>query len=48
MPQGARDGGVAMSGCKADICSCNICISTIHGGRMPQGARDGGVADYDC
>ena len=25
----------------ADICSCNICTSTIRGGRITQGARDG-------
>jgi len=26
---------------------CNICTSTIHGGRMSQGAMDGGAAHPD-
>jgi hypothetical protein len=26
------------------LCSCNICISTFHGGHMTQRARDGGAA----
>ena len=44
--QGVRDGGVHMSmEGRADICSCNICTSTIHGGRIIQGARDGGTTD---
>jgi hypothetical protein len=29
---------------RADICSCNIRTSAIHGGRMTQGAMDGGAA----
>ena len=29
---------------RTDICSCNICTSTIHGGRMTQGAMEGGDA----
>jgi hypothetical protein len=28
---------------RADICSCNICTSTIRGGRMSQAAMDGGA-----
>ena len=28
---------------RTDICSCNICTSTIHGGRIAQGAREGGA-----
>ena len=28
---------------RADICSCNICTSTIRGGRISQGAKDGGA-----
>jgi hypothetical protein len=44
IPQGARDGGAVMSmDGQADICSCNICTSTIRGGRIPQGTRDGGA-----
>lgn len=27
----------------ADICSCNICTPTIHGGRIPRGARLNGL-----
>ncbi|MBT8135047.1 MAG: hypothetical protein KJO03_11100 [Gammaproteobacteria bacterium] len=44
MSQRARDGDatIPMDG-RTDICSCNICTSTIRGGRMSQGARDGGV-----
>ena len=41
----SREGGVAMSrDGRTEICSCNFCTSTIHGGRMPQGAREGGAA----
>ena len=42
MSQGARGGRCddPMEG-RTDICSCNICISTIHGGHMSQGARIG-------
>jgi len=29
---------------RTEICSCNFCTSTIHGGRMSQGAREGGAA----
>jgi len=42
--QRAKDGGANMSmDGRTDICSCNICTSTIRGGRMSQGAMDGGV-----
>jgi len=28
---------------RTDICSCNICTSTIRGGRIAQGAMEGGA-----
>ena len=44
IPQGAKDGDavISMDGW-TDICSCNICTSTILGGRIPQRATDGGA-----
>ena len=39
----AQEQGTSMDG-QADICSCNICTSTIPGSRMQQGAMDGGAA----
>ena len=39
--QGARDGGARMYRMYGQIyCSCNICTSTIHGGRIAQRACD--------
>ena len=39
--QRAMDGGALTSkDGSTDICSCNICTSTIPGGRMSQRARD--------
>ena len=41
--QRAMDGGeMNVQEVRADICSCNICTSTIRGGRISQRARDGG------
>jgi len=40
MPQGGRKPVWLCSRMRrTDICSCNICTSTIPGGRMPQGGR---------
>ena len=40
IPQGAMDGDADMFQDElADICSCNICTSTIRGGRISQKAR---------
>ena len=41
MSQGTRDGGeMNVQDVRADICSCNICTSTIRGGRMSQRAME--------
>jgi len=42
IPQGAMDGGAVMSRMDGQIFApCNICTSTIRGGRIPTGAMDG-------